>query len=428
MKSVFYILILFALGCVSPSQTFTKIAPGIWRGVLFLDNEAPLVSSKKDVIVGADNSGELPFNFEVIYENEEDFHIVIHNGEERIKVDDITFGRDKATAKDTLYLNFMEYGTNIKAICEERIMEGYWHVPYRNNYKIKFKAYQGDDKRFKNDHIPATVNFSGRHDFIFSKGTEDKYPGIGDFLQKENKITGTILTETGDYRYLEGLVKKDKALLSCFDGSHAFLIEMKKLTNDSVIGEFRSGTHHREPFSGYRNEKAELKNGFDLVAKKNNEAFHLRLLNNEKKLVDTKNDPDYIGKIKIFEIMGTWCPNCKDASDFLIEFGKTNPDVKITALAFERYRDSIKAFNTINVYKNKLNLPYEILLAGYYDKKEASAKLPQIEKIMAYPTLIITDANNVIQKVYTGFYGPATKEHEAFKNEFTKVVHGIRKK
>ncbi|MFM2393979.1 MAG: hypothetical protein RLZZ546_1961 [Bacteroidota bacterium] len=428
MKAIFYILILFSLGCVSPNQTFTKIAPGIWRGVLFLDNEAPLVSSKKDVIVGVDNNGELPFTFEVIYDNENDFHLEIHNADERIRVDNIQFGRDRATAKDTLYFNFEEYGTHIKAICEERIMEGYWYVPYRNNYKIKFKAYQGDAKRFKNDHIPLTVSFNGRHALTFSKGSIDEYPAIGDFTQKDNKITGTILTETGDYRYMEGLVKKDKALLSCFDGSHAFLIEMKKLANDSIIGEFRSGIHHREPFDGIQSNSAVLKDGFDLVSKKSNSPFHIKLLNHENKIIDTKTHPEYIGKLKIYEIMGTWCPNCKDATEFLIDFGSENPDVKITALAFERYRDTLKSHEIIRTYKVKMKLPYEILLAGYFDKKEASASLPQIEKIMAYPTLIITDEKDVIQKVYTGFYGPATKEYEAFKKEFTSVINAIRKK
>jgi len=42
------------------------------------------------------------------------------------------------------------------------------------------------------------------------------------FKQTKNKLTGTFLTTTGDYRYLDGIVTGDSLKLSTFDGAHAY--------------------------------------------------------------------------------------------------------------------------------------------------------------------------------------------------------------
>jgi thiol-disulfide isomerase/thioredoxin len=424
--SFYFIALMIAIsGCVSPHQTFSKIAPGMWRGVLYLDNEGPMPASKKEIVQGSSPIGELPFNFDVVYDDADNFHLVIHNGEERIKVDNIKFGRDKQTAKDTLLIDFPQYDTYLKVLVEEAVMEGEFYVNYKDGYKIKFKAQQGKVDRFRQMSNNPPQNFAGRYAVTFSQGTPDAYPGIAVLDQKDSKLTGTFLTETGDYRYLEGKVVDNKAYLSCFDGAHAFLFEMKML-NGQLIGEFRSGTHHREPFEGVKNDNAKLKDGFDLVKKVSDAPLHFKLPDANGILFDTDN-AEYKGKVKIYDVMGTWCPNCMDATAFLKEVHTKYPDVKITALSFERYKDASKAQSLLKKYVEKTDIPYPILLAGYYDKKEANLVIPQIEKIMAYPTLLLVDENDKLQKIYTGFYGPATQEHEAFKSSFLKTLDALIK-
>ena len=428
----FFLIRLFVLAlgccltlqsCVSPHQQFDKLPPGIWRGVLYLDGELIMAVDKKDVSQVNNLPGELPFTFEVVYGNQDSIQLIIHNGNERIPVKSIRYGRDKATAKDTLYATFEGYDTYLTAIFEERLMEGYWHVNYRDNYKIRFKAYYGDDRRFK---LPATSNnenFSGRYKVIFSPGTEDEYPGIGDFTQEGNKLTGTFLTESGDYRYLEGNVSGNKASLSCFDGSHAFLFEMKK-EGSALLGEFRSGTHHREPFEGQKDEKASLKSGFELTKIINDEVVAFELPTTQGNVINTRDD-QYKGKAKVYEIMGSWCPNCMDATHFLSNYQRNHPDVVVMALAFERYKEDEKSMAALKTYVNAKNVPYPVLLAGHYDKKTAAARIPQIEGIKAYPTLLLVDKNDRLKKVYSGFYGPATREHEAFIKEITAAIDGL---
>ena len=73
-------------------------------------------------------------------------------------------------------------------------------------------------------------------------------------------------------------------------------------------------------------------------------------------------------------------------------------------------------------YKEKLNLPYDMLVAGYYDKKEAVGSLPMLNHILSYPTMIFIDKNDQVKKIHTGFAGPATSEYENFKKDFNQTV------
>ena len=137
-KYLFFGFMTILAGCVEPNTTFEKIPPGIWRGVLLLDRQpVQKYGDDRDIVKKFETDSELPFNFEVVYDNDTLFHIVIHNADERIKVTDIKFGRDKATAKDTVVIDFPVYDTQIRAIYEDGVMEGDWIVNYKENYSIK---------------------------------------------------------------------------------------------------------------------------------------------------------------------------------------------------------------------------------------------------------------------------------------------------
>ena len=70
-------------------------------------------------------------------------------------------------------------------------------------------------------------------------------------------------------------------------------------------------------------------------------------------------------------------------------------------------------------------LPYEVLLAGNYNNGDAAARLPMLDRVMSYPTLIFVDRNNRVRRIHTGFSGPATKEYESFKAGFQKTIEQL---
>ncbi len=70
-------------------------------------------------------------------------------------------------------------------------------------------------------------------------------------------------------------------------------------------------------------------------------------------------------------------------------------------------------------------MPYDIVLAGPSNKKKAAEALPMLNHILSYPTLIFVDKNDQVQKIHTGFYGPATEEYQEFIKEFDKTVESL---
>jgi thiol-disulfide isomerase/thioredoxin len=427
-KYLFFGFMAVLAGCVEPNTTFEKIPPGIWRGVLLLDREpVQKYGDDRDIVKKFETDSELPFNFEVVYDNDTLFHIVIHNADERIKVTDIKFGRDKATAKDTVVIDFPVYDTQIRAIYEDGVMEGDWIVNYKENYSIPFKAVHGISERFPlvdNDDI---VDFSGKWACTFEIGTEDEYNAVGIFNQEKRKLSGTFLTETGDYRFLEGKVVRQKIYLSAFDGAHAFLFVGKMMENNQISGTFRSGSKYTTNWEGIKKENASLRSAYELTSTTDSTPLNFTF-ENESGVPVSINDAPYSGKIKVIQIMGTWCPNCMDETKFLQGYFAENPmdDVALFSIGFERYREADKSRSALKRFKERMNIKHEVLYGGYYDKKEAAGKLPQLDKILSYPTLIIADKNNRIIKIHTGFSGPATPEYKAFKTEFDSILKSIR--
>jgi len=418
-------------GCVEAINNHQKLPPGIYRAVLNLndpnlESAAEEISTKLNIV----DPGQLPFNFEVVYEegSNEDFHIVLHNADERLVVDDISYGKDRATNRDTVLIKFPIYDTYIRAIYNENVLEGQWVVNYRENYKIPFVAYHGKDHRFTDLNKENQFDISGRWKCIFTESDGAEYAAVGNFVQDGNRITGTFKTETGDYRFLEGDIIDNKFYLSVFDGSHAFLFEGKILDDDSIIGSFTSGTHYRATWSGVRDDEFELTDPYQLTSLQgDSDVIDISFPDLNKRMVSLS-DAKYNDKIKIVKIMGTWCPNCMDATNFLLEYLKSNKpeDIAVIALAFERYRDKDKAYAAIKRYKERKSIPFDILYGGYFEKEESTQKLPFLDEIISYPTLLFIDKHNRLRKVHTGFSGPATDKYEEFKSGFDNIIAELR--
>lgn len=430
---VFVSVILGLNSCFfSAENPYTGLPPGKWRAVLKLVNNPINPNPRGEPLPDKVNlkfeevtDGELPFIFEVKYVTKDSFYIEIINGDERIVVDDIKIGRDKSQAKDTILINFPVFDSYIRGFFLENAIDGEWVVRNKENYRIPFIARHGRDYRFTNLRKEPVMDVSGRWDATFEIGTEDEYKGVGEFKQDGNHLTGTFLTETGDYRYLEGTVQANKLYLSCFDGSHAFLFEGKINPKDStMIGSFRSGNAYQTSWQAKFSPNAKLKDANTLTfLKPGYDRFNFSFENTAGKTISLK-DARYQDKVKIIQIMGTWCPNCRDETIFLVNYLKENPDqdVEVIALAFERYKEKDKAMDVLKRYQEHFKMDYEVLLAGNSEKEEASKALPMLNAVLAYPTMIVIDKNDRVQRIHTGFSGPATSEYKQFKAEFSRFI------
>lgn len=433
-KLSFFIATLFLVNsCIVVPDQYSAIPPGPWRVVLELEPnpvipnpDAKPQPEKLNLQFEEVTGGELPFNFEVTYESPEQFYIEFINGEERIRIDDIDFGRKKSRARDSIVIRFPVYGSYFEGFYEEDVIEGRYYDPSRGNYSIPFVARHGKDYRFTNLEKDPVMDISGKWevDFSFDSIAEAPYKAIGEFEQSGNYLTGTFITETGDYRFLEGTVQDDKIYLSAFDGSHAFLFEAKILEDSTIIGRFKSGIHYQTVWKARKNTKFELSDSDSLTyLKPGYDKLSFSFENSLGQTVSLEDDK-FDNKVKIVQIMSTSCPNCRDETNFLINYLKENPsdELEVVALAFERYQQREKAFAALDKMKEKMGIPYEILLAGDYSKSEAARVLPMLNDVIAFPTMIIIDQKDKIQRIHTGFSGPATSQFASFKKEFEGLL------
>lgn len=416
--------------CITTDTSFTRVAPGIWRGVLELEKYRVPVRDKDTVFILYDQfkEGDLPFNFEVTYLDNERFYVEIINGSERIRLDSIQYGRDRTRARDTMNVYFPEYQSYIHAEIRAGVMQGEWVVTTRDDYHIPFYAQSGRDYRFTNLTEKPDKDLSG--DWATLIGIDEEKPerAIGEFKQSGNHLEGTFRTETGDYRFLDGTIQGRKFWLSCFDGAHAYLFS-GSIRGDSLFGEYRSGKHYRTLWTAWRDPDFKLGNADSLTALKAgaNISFNLKTPEGHDLTFPSQ---EIDGKIKIFTIMGTWCPNCRDEQVFLNEFLQNNPDaakdLAIVGFAFERHKDPAQANAHLLEYKKKMGIPFDIVYAGKNSSKEAEKLFPALDKVMAFPTMIILDRQNRVRRVHTGFDGPATSKYQDFKKEFSALIASLR--
>ncbi|MBK6994620.1 MAG: TlpA family protein disulfide reductase [Lewinellaceae bacterium] len=425
-------ILLVSYHCVSTDSSYSRVAPGMWRGVLELEKFQMAAGGKDSVVILYDQfkPGELPFNFEVKYVDETHFYLEIMNGSERIRLDSVQYGRDRTQARDTMNVWFPEYASYLHAEIRGGVMRGEWVVTTKENYRIPFYAYSGRGYRFTNLQEKPLRDLSGNWATLFGieKDASEHEKAIGEFKQNGNHLEGTFRTETGDYRFLEGTVQGRKFWLSCFDGAHAYLFS-GSIKGDSLQGEFRSGHKYQTLWTAWLDPSFKLAEADSMTQVKPNAKISFSVKNPAGQEL-TFPSAQFDNKIKIFTVMGTWCPNCRDEQIFLRDFLKENPEIakeiSVVGFSFERFKDPAQANAHILEYKQKLGIPFEIVYAETSSKEEAAKFFPALDKVMAFPTMMILDKQNQVRRVHTGFDGPATSKYADFKKEFSKLMEDLR--
>lgn len=330
--------------------------------------------------------------------------LVIHNAEERIElVNGINSG-------DTIIIAFPNFDSELRFVTlRKKEIRGYW-LNYNKgvHYKIPFNASFNPKPRKREE---ANVNITGNWETYFSPDTKDSEQALGIFQQKNNLVTGTFRTETGDYRFLEGYVESNRFYLAAFDGSHAFLIS-GTVNNNIATGFFYSGKHYQTTFKATLNPNFELRNPDSLTTLTNTHipfAFTLKDLTGQNYSYP---NIQLKGKVVIVQIMGTWCPNCMDETNYYRElYDKYHTKgLEIISIAYEtsdKYEDQVKQVQKL-IDRKALNFIF--LIGGKASKNVASEQFAMLNQIMSFPTSIFIGRDGEIKRIHTGFNGPATGE------------------
>ena len=402
----FFVAIIILSGvfysCTKKDKAALK--EGSWVGVLEIDKN--------------DKSQLLPFNF-TVSKNE----IVISNAEEKVVIKEISF------SGDSVFMKLPVFKDEIRAriISGDSLIGEYLHFGSKSKYSFPFYAKSGKSDRFENAKITPAADISGRWETTVQPGDSDQYTIIGEFRQGGNYLTGTFLTPSGDYRFLQGAVSGDKVMLSCLDGAHSLLFKATiskegTLENGTLVG----GPSWKEKWRAVKNDRIELPDAEKQSAVKEGTGvidFSAMDLN-EKKI--NLSDEKYKDKAVIVQLMGSWCPNCMDETRFFTEiYDNYKPKgLEIIGLCFEsnNYEESkIK----IQRFVEQLGAKYDFLYAGEVGNKGVFQTLPFMKDFKGYPTTLYLDRKHKVMKVYTGFSGPGTGKH--YEKQKADIINYIEK-
>ncbi len=376
------------------------VSTGNWSGVIDLQGKP------------------LPFSFSI--KNDPDgLSAILYNGGEEFLLDEVTL------EGDSIRIVFHIFDSELRARLSDDHMTGFFTKNFAKNYKLPFTAQlENDDSKHINIQMPVE-DFSGRYAMTFIHNETDTTIGIGIFEQTKHKLSGTILTPTGDYRYLEGEVANGEMSIHTFDGEHLFVFTATKKNDATLMGEFRSGMTWFEPWVGIKNSNATLPSSDSITLLKDGyTTIDFSFPDMDGNLISPSDDR-FKNKVVILQLFGTWCPNCMDETRFLSSWYNANhdKDVTVLGLAYEQKADYEYGKSRILKMKERLQVPYDFVLAGTSDKEEASKTLPMLNQVIAFPTLIFVGRDGNVKKIHTGFTGPGTGVYyDEFKKEFENTV------
>ncbi|GGH10954.1 TlpA disulfide reductase family protein [Mucilaginibacter phyllosphaerae] len=403
-KAFLSAVLVAALSQISIAQT--KLKTGIWRGVLTTAS-----------------ANQIPFNFDVNNKGAAQ-ELDIINSTERFKVTNVT------TKGDSVFIKMPLFDSEFRLALAGNTLKGNYirHLGDRD-VPMPFSATAATPYRFFPSPTKSTYNVSGRWSAIMGEG-DGRDTTVGEFKQTGQKVTGTFLTTTGDYRFLEGTLNGDSLYLSCFDGGHAFLFKAKVADNNTLTdGKFFSGLTGRDVWAAVRDENAKLPDAYSLSALKpgyKKLAFAFKDLSGKEVSLD---DARFKNKVVIVQIMGSWCPNCMDETAYMVNYYKKYQPrgVEVIGLAYERTTDFAKSQKALAQVQKRFDVKYPVLITGYTSNKAETAKsLPALTRVVGFPTTIIIDKKGDVRKIHTGFNGPGTGEHYTeFISEFEKLTDDL---
>ena len=178
-------------------------------------------------------------------------------------------------------------------------------------------------------------------------------------------------------------------------------------------GDFWSGNHWVENWTGTRDADFELPDPNSLTFLKpaySKVEFVFEDMDGE---TVSLSDPQFADKVVIVQIMGSWCPNCKDETAYLVSLYNRlhEQGLEVVSLAFEKSDNRETNLRSLKRLRDHFNVPYPILLAGMASKMEAAEKLPMLNHVLSFPTTVYIDRSGEVRRVHTGFSGPGTGEY-----------------
>jgi thiol-disulfide isomerase/thioredoxin len=155
-----------------------------------------------------------------------------------------------------------------------------------------------------------------------------------------------------------------------------------------------------------------------------NEKFAFNFPDADGKLV-SNDDPRFKGKVVLAIVTGTWCPNCHDEAQFLVELDKKYRDkgLAIVALDFEEPEQQ-GSLARERAFVKQYGVKYTYLIAGA--PTDMWEKVPQLVNLNTWPATVFVGRDGLVKGVHSGFASPASGEfNRQLKKEFTAKIEEL---
>jgi thiol-disulfide isomerase/thioredoxin len=263
-------------------------------------------------------------------------------------------------------------------------------------------------------------------------------------------VAASILRIDGDTGAYSGSYQDGKWVLSHFDGHRPGVIEVTSNADGSlqVVAHNEALLHALQGNDGkgyseerygdatpkyvaYRAEVARAKGlpqpddflGHTSV-RDPNERFTFNFPDVDGHLVSNE-DPRFKGKAVLAIVTGTWCPNCHDEAQYLVQLDQKYRDkgLAIVALDFEEPEQQA-SLERERAFVKQYGVKYTYLIAGA--PSDMWEKVPQLVNLNTWPATVFIGRDGKVRAVHSGFASPASGEFNTqLKREFTTKIEQL---
>jgi thiol-disulfide isomerase/thioredoxin len=323
----------------------------------------------------------------------------------------------KLSGEDTLRGTFPVFASDLWLVATEDGYKGEYYRTDANNYRLPLELVPG---RMTFEQSPS--EFPSQYAITRYIGEQEK-PALLQLDKKDRVLVGTIATSTGDSRFMTGYEVEGGFELMGFDGRFIYKVSAK-VTDGTIEGHVWAGMTGYYTFAGTSDESAVLENPEEMSKLRDDYThieWHLPGLDGDTVHFDSR----MITKPTILAIQGSWCPNCMDEGRVLDQYYREfEGAIDVYGLSYEYSGTLEKATAAVQKMERDLGTSFPMVIATYDPKQDRNAVLP-LEQIRSYPTSIMLDHQGNVVKIHTGFYGPSTKEYEAYVRETREELEAL---
>ena len=283
------------------------------------------------------DSNTVVFNMQVSKEKTGTYFYII-NADEKIRVGPVSLTNDSVNFAMPVFESSFKTKRNT-----DGSFQGIWNKGTTGEFQNwPFYAYPNQIYRFAKNQGSAKYNISGKWDVTITRPNGTPRKALAEFEQSGDKLTGSFLTPSGDYRFLEGIVTGDSLKLSTFDGSHAYTFYAKIASAEKITGGvYLAGYSGKETWSAVKDQNVKEPVQEQPTKLKPGESKLNFTFNDLEGKPVSINDERFKNKVVVVQLMGSWCPNCMDETKFLSDFYNKyrSKGVEMVSLAYEYSTD-----------------------------------------------------------------------------------------